>query len=213
MNDFFTHSLFNLVSIVAFLISIITLVISTMYIFKKKIAFQNSNSISVKDFKSDFKSDLNQISNKLKSKEKVISDLRTKLELKKSFEDELIKTIYEVESKENFDSKELLRELKLKLQNLGEIDKKQIVKNSTALDDKGMFQKELERLHPELSFQERTLCTYFRLHLSSKEIAVIEGITNGTVRVYKNKIKHKMGLNAEESLNQYLCNLSNKKAA
>lgn len=213
MNEFFNGSLFNLVSILAFFISVLTLVISSMYIFKKKIAFQNLNSISVKDFKPDFQSDFNQISNKLKSKEKVISDLRTKLELKKSFEEELIKTIYDVEAKENFDSRELLKELKLKLHNLGEIDKKQIVKNSTALDDKGMFQRELERLHPELSFQERTLCTYFRLHLSSKEISVIEGITNGTVRVYKNKIKHKMGLNSEESLNEYLCNLSNKKAA
>lgn len=209
MNDFFTHSLFNLVSIVALFISVITLFISTSYIVKKKVAFQSTGDLPGKEFKSD----VNQFNDKLKSKEKVISDLKTKLELKKSFEDELIKTIYEVEAKENFNSKELLNELKLKLQNLSEIDKKQLVKNSTALDDKGMFQRELERLHPELSYQERTLCTYFRLHLSSKEIAVIEGITNGTVRVYKNKIKHKIGLNQEESLNQYLCNLSNKKAA
>lgn len=209
MNDFFTHSLFNLVSIVALFISVITLVISTTYIFKKRMIFENSNMTPSKVIKSD----LNQFNDKIRSKEKVISDLKTKLELKKSFENELIKTIYEVESNDGYDTKVLLNELKLKLQNLTEIDKKQIVKNSTALDDKGLFQKELERIHPELSFQERTLCTYFRLHLSSKEIAVIEGITNGTVRVYKNKIKHKMGLSAEESLNEYLCNLSQKKAA
>jgi hypothetical protein len=209
MNEFFTHSLFNLVSIVALFISVITLVISTTYIFKKRMIFENSNMTPSKVIKSD----LNQFNDKIRSKEKVISDLKTKLELKKSFENELIKTIYEVESNDGYDTKVLLNELKLKLQNLTEIDKKQIVKNSTALDDKGLFQKELERIHPELSFQERTLCTYFRLHLSSKEIAVIEGITNGTVRVYKNKIKHKMGLSAEESLNEYLCNLSQKKAA
>lgn len=207
MNEFFTHGLFNLVSIVALFISVITLVISTTYIFKKRMIFENSNMTPSKVNKSD----LNQFNDKIRSKEKVISDLKTKLELKKSFENELIKTIYEVESKDGYDTKVLLNELKLKLQNLTEIDKKQIVKNSTALDDKGLFQKELERIHPELSFQERTLCTYFRLHLSSKEIAVIEGITNGTVRVYKNKIKHKMGLSAEESLNEYLCNLSQKK--
>jgi DNA-binding CsgD family transcriptional regulator len=206
MNDFFTHSFFNLISIVALFISIITLVISTTYITKKNMLYQNTNVLPAKEFKSD----LNQINDRLKSKEKIISDLKTKLELKKSFEDELIKTIYEVETKEGYDTKILLNELKLKLQNLTEIDKKQIVKNSTALDDKGLFQKELERMHPELNFQERKLCTYFRLHLSSKEIAVIEGITNGTVRVYKNKIKHKIGLSGEESLNEYLCNLSNK---
>jgi len=209
MNDFFNFSPFNIVSVLAFILSIISLVILLSTSFKKKFSIQNSSL----NASFDKKTDLNQINSKLKSKEKVISDLRTKLELKKSFEDELIKTIYEAEAKENFDSKILLNELKLKLQNLNEIDKKQIVKNSTTLDDKGKFQKELERLHPELNYQERILCTYFRLHLSSKEISVIEGITNGTVRVYKNKIKHKIGLNSEESLNEYLCNLSTTKAA
>jgi DNA-binding CsgD family transcriptional regulator len=209
MNDFFNFSPFNIVSVLAFILSIVSLVILSTNNFKKKFSIQNSSL----DSSFENKTDLNQINSKLKSKEKVISDLRTKLELKKSFEDELIKTIYEVESKENFDSKLLLNELKLKLQNLNEIDKRQIVKNSTTLDDKGKFQKELERLHPELNYQERILCTYFRLHLSSKEISVIEGITNGTVRVYKNKIKHKIGLNSEESLNEYLCNLSTIKVA
>jgi DNA-binding CsgD family transcriptional regulator len=209
MNDFFNFSPFNIVSVLAFILSIVSLVILSTNNFKKKFSIKNSSLAS--SFEN--KTELNQINSKLKSKEKVISDLRTKLELKKSFEDELIKTIYEVESKENFDSKLLLNELKLKLQNLNEIDKRQIVKNSTTLDDKGKFQKELERLHPELNYQERILCTYFRLHLSSKEISVIEGITNGTVRVYKNKIKHKIGLNSEESLNEYLCNLSTNKVA
>lgn len=209
MNDFFNNSLFNLVSIVTLFISVLTLVLSTTYIFKKKFELQNPKFV----FQKVDNSDIKQINDKLKSKEKVISDLRTKLELKKSFEDELIKTIFEVETKDNFDSKVLLNDLKLKLQNLNEIDKKQIVKSSTVLDDKGLFQKALEQFHPELNYQERTLCTYFRLHLSSKEISVIEGITHGTVRVYKNKIKHKIGLNSEESLNEYLCNLTNKKAA
>ena len=209
MNDFFNNSLFNIISIVALFTSVLTLVLSTNYILKKKVEFQNPELTSPRSVNLNS----NQFNDKLKSKEKIISDLRTKLELKKSFEDELIKTIYEVEAKENFDSKDLLNELKLKLQNLSEIDKKQIVKNSTALDDKGLFQKALEQFHPELSYQERILCSYFRLHLSSKEISVIEGITNGTVRVYKNKIKHKIGLNTEESLNEYLCNFTTNKTA
>jgi DNA-binding CsgD family transcriptional regulator len=116
-----------------------------------------------------------------------------------------------VESKDNFDSKQLLNEIKIKLQNLNEIDKKQLSKNAIVLEDKELFQKELERLHPELSYQERLLCTYFRLNLSSKEISVIEGITNGTVRVYKNKIKNKIGLSTDESLIDYLCTISIKK--
>ena len=101
MNDFFNFSPFNIVSVLAFILSILSLVILSTNNFKKKFSIQNSSLAT--SFES--KTDLNQINSKLKSKEKVISDLRTKLELKKSFEDELIKTIYEVESKENFDSK------------------------------------------------------------------------------------------------------------
>jgi len=206
MSEFLNNNLFT---IVAILITLFTLGLSITYILKRKVEFQKSSLSSTKDVNTDF----TQINDKLKSKEKVISDLRTKLELKKLVEYELIKTIYEAEAKENFDSTDLINELKLKLLNLSEIDKKHIVKNSTALDDKGLFQKALEQFHPELSYQERILCTYFRLHLSSKEISVIEGITISTVRVYKNKIKQKMGLNAEESLNEYLCNFSTNKTA
>lgn len=203
MKDFFTDSFFNLISILALFISLITLFTS---ITKKKIYSKKTNVLPGKEFKSD----LNQIDIRLKNQEKLISDLKTNLELKKTFEDELIKTIYEVESMEEQDTKLLLTELKFKLQNLTEINKKQNIKNSTALDNRGLFQKELVRIHPELNFQERKLCTYFRLHLSSKEIAVIEGVTNATVREYKNKIKDIIGLSAEESLNEYLCNLSIK---
>ena len=114
MNDFFYTNLFNIFSVVALLISIFTLVLSTNFILKRKVENKNSGLVSTKDANTDF----TQINEKLKSKEKVISDLRTKLDLKKSVEDELIKTIYEVEAKENFDSKDLLNDLKLKLQNL-----------------------------------------------------------------------------------------------
>jgi hypothetical protein len=209
MSDFFNNNLFNILLIVAILISVFALILSTNFILKRKVEIKNSDLGSKKDINTDSRI----IEDKLKKEEKVIADLNTKLELKKTFDDELIKTIYEVDAKENFDSKDLVKELKLKLLNLSEIDKKHIVKNSTALDYKGLFQKALEQFHPELSYKERILCTYFRLHLSTKEISVIEGITIGTVRIYKNKIKQKMGLNAEESLNEYLCNFSTNKTA
>ena len=106
MNDFYNFSPFNIVSVLAFILSIVSLVILSNKNFKNKFSTQNSSL----DASFDNKTDINQINSKLKSKEKLISDLRTKLELKKSFEDELIKTIYEVEAKENFDSK-LLQEI------------------------------------------------------------------------------------------------------
>ena len=208
MNDFFSSYLFKVLSAFAILISIASLVVFVIFIFRRK-AKNNNNKVI---YHSDKKvMDVEYYHNKIVTKEKEISDLQIKLDLKKSFEGDLIKTINDVVSKDNFDSKQLLNELKIKLQNLNEIDKKQLSKSAIVLEDKELFQKELERLHPELSYQERLLCTYFRLNLSSKEISVIEGITNGTVRVYKNKIKNKIGLSTDESLIDYLCNISIKK--
>ena len=210
MNAVFTPSLFNFVSVFVLIVSVVTLVLSTEYLMKKEFVMelnQGDESISIKD------KDIKQQSEKLLNKERRIADLRIKLELKKFYEEELIKTISEVETNENFNSKILVSKLKQKLINLGNFDRKQLTKNSSALDENSFFQKELQRLHPELSFQERMLCSYFRLHLSARDIGEMEGITNGTVRVYKTKIKYKMKLTHEESLNQYLCNLKENKAA
>jgi len=165
----------------------------------------NSNNINELDF--------NLYSERMLNKERQISDLKIKLELKQSFEEELINTLIEVEEFENFDTKILLDELKEKLKNLQCIDKKQLTKNPKDFGDKNIFKNNLELLHPDLSKFELALCTYFRMNLSSKEIGVIEGITPGTVRVYKTKIKYKMKLTHEDSLNQYLCNLKEIKAA
>jgi len=209
MNDLFNPSPTNLIAVIALLFSTASIVL-ILERQLKKLFFVNSNA-DIPDLEN--KLNFNQYSEKLVIKERQIADLKIKLEIKKSFEEELIKMITEVENNNLYDSKKFVDELKLKLINLNSIDKKKFAKESTIIDDKTVFLKELERLHIELSYQDRLLCTYFRMHLSSKEISVIEGITPGTVRVYKNKIKHKMGLRQEESLNQYLCNINTKKAA
>ncbi|KXH85890.1 helix-turn-helix transcriptional regulator [Chryseobacterium kwangjuense] len=47
---------------------------------------------------------------------------------------------------------------------------------------------------PFLTTQEKKFCVYYKLNLSSKEISLLEGVTEGTVRVYKTRIKNKMGI-------------------
>ena len=85
------------------------------------------------------------------------------------------------------------------------IDKKNVVLNFDKDKDQRDFDATLKQLYPQLSSQEIRLCTYFRLNLGSKEISMIEGsITPGSVRVYKNKIKNKIGLTAEDNLNDFL---------
>ena len=207
MNDFITNSQFNLVSIVALFISALTFVVSTVYLIKRNSNFQ-SLSLSTA-FVNDF--NLNFFNETLIEKEKEISDLRKQLILKQSIENDILKTINSSKDKGKLDSFELVNDLKSKLINFNHSLPSNKFK---ILDDKGIFKVKLEHLHPSLNYQDRLLCSYFRLHLSLKEIAKLEGITYGTVRVYKHKIKQKIGLSHEESLTEYLCRIEvNKEVA
>ena len=199
MTVFFSSNLFKILSFISLAFSILGLISILVYFSKKRHLKNNPKKVSKKNSKQEEVLNIE------------ISDLQIKLDLKKAFEEELIKTIHEAEATKNYNTKQLLNDLKLKIQNLNEIDKRNLTDSTNALEDREIFHKDLERTHPELTYHERELCTYFRLNLSSKEIAVIENITHGTVRVYKNKIKNKIGLSLQEDLNEYLISLSKKK--
>jgi len=206
MNDFINSSQFNLVSIVALFISLLTLVVSSLYLIKKDSNFPNLSLSST--FVNDNMSFFNET---LIEKEKEISDLRKQLVLKQSIENNILKSINSSKENGKLDSYELVNDLKSKLINFNLSLPSNKLK---VLDEKGIFQVKLEHLHPSLNYQDRLLCSYFRLHLSLKEIAALEGITYGTVRVYKHKIKQKIGLSHQESLTEYLCRIEvNKEVA
>jgi ATP/maltotriose-dependent transcriptional regulator MalT len=70
------------------------------------------------------------------------------------------------------------------------------------------FKKQVkERLlenFPELSEREILMCTYIVNGISSKEIGALLKLSNGTVRVYKNKLKTKLKVPNGFSLKQHL---------
>jgi len=206
MKDLFSVDFIRLFAILFLILMMLSVFIISFFVIRHRFA----KNYEVKQFS---KENSNTIVQKLYSKEKLISDLQMKLDIKKTFEDDLLKTINQIEIDENSISNELIKEIRSKINNLNQIDKKKIHKNAIGLEDKEIFQRTLERLHPDLTHQELILCSYFRMHLSSKEIGLIEGITSGTVRVYKNKIKNKIGLSHEERLNEYLCGITTKKVA
>ena len=57
---------------------------------------------------------------------------------------------------------------------------------------------------PELSEKEILMCTYIVNGISSKEIGALLKLSNGTVRVYKNKLKTKLMVPSGFSLKQHL---------
>ncbi|MCH5217363.1 MAG: hypothetical protein J1F07_02230 [Muribaculaceae bacterium] len=69
------------------------------------------------------------------------------------------------------------------------------------------FTKHLTELHPTLTVQEKRLCCYLKMGLSSKEIAPIFSISPKSVEMNRYRLRRKMGLEREDNLVEYLQNI------
>lgn len=69
------------------------------------------------------------------------------------------------------------------------------------------FIKNLNAKHPELSPTDLRLCAYLLIDLSPKEIANISNISPESVRKRKQRLRDKMGIEASNSLEEYLKSL------
>lgn len=70
------------------------------------------------------------------------------------------------------------------------------------------FVQELHQLHPDISDHDNRLCCFIRMGLSNAEIASILHITVNGVEQSKYRLKKKMDLDKDASLNDYIRNLS-----
>lgn len=66
------------------------------------------------------------------------------------------------------------------------------------------FMKHLHAKHPNLSNNERMMCAYLKMNLSTKEIAPLLNISVRGVETIRYRLRKKMGLGREESLTDYL---------
>ncbi|WP_034670371.1 helix-turn-helix transcriptional regulator [Chryseobacterium populi] len=105
------------------------------------------------------------------------------------------------------DSEQILKELFLKVNNLIQIDRRSYDLIIEGNIENKLFLEKLSVLCPTLTNTELKFCTYYRMNLSSKEISSLENTTNGTIRVYKTKIKSKLKLNKEDDLSCFLNNI------
>ena len=70
----------------------------------------------------------------------------------------------------------------------------------------GFFDK-LNALSPDLTPKDIRLCAYIRMNLSSKEIAIMLGISHRTVQGIKSRVRKKINLSSKEDLVKFLMNL------
>lgn len=69
------------------------------------------------------------------------------------------------------------------------------------------FMKKIKKRHPSLTSNDLRLCAYLRLNLSSKEIAPLFNISVKSVEVKRYRLRKKMNLDHDESLNNYILEL------
>lgn len=68
------------------------------------------------------------------------------------------------------------------------------------------FMKRLHAKHPDLSNNERMMCAYLKMNLSTKEIAPLLNISVRGVETIRYRLRKKLGLEREDSLTDYLNN-------
>lgn len=66
--------------------------------------------------------------------------------------------------------------------------------------------KRLHARHPDLSNNERMMCAYLKMNLSTKEIAPLLNISVRGVETIRYRLRKKFGLEREDSLTDYLSN-------
>jgi len=213
MATIISFSIFELFTFLAFFFSIVSMVILTYILIRRRNILTIAKKRIIK--KSQLKS--TQLETKLNgvvlSKEKEIKELKQLVLKYKDIESNLLNELILFEENSEKDYTSLLIKLRNQVTYVNSSEHTSTLKTVDINTDseKMIFSTSLKKKHSFLTDQEITLCTYFRNNIPSKEIALSEGITDGTVRVYKNKIKNKIGLSQMDSLNEYLNNIPIKK--
>jgi FixJ family two-component response regulator len=66
------------------------------------------------------------------------------------------------------------------------------------------FYERLDKNHPDLTPTEKKICTFLKMNLNSKEIAVLLLSTPASIEVTRAKIRKKLGLDHFQSLPEYI---------
>ncbi len=134
--------------------------------------------------------------------------LMTNIKIKQKTEADFLKKIKEFKRRKDSSFDQLINELQISVNNLMDIDRKMIDEDMPVLEQNQVFLDKLKLLHPNLTENELIYCNYFLSGLSAKEIGFLNNQSDVSVRVFKNKIKKKMGLERDILLDDYLASVN-----
>ncbi|NIF06806.1 tetratricopeptide repeat protein [Chryseobacterium sp. Tr-659] len=133
-----------------------------------------------------------------------INNLHLNLNLKVETEKAFLENLKKIKKSKNMDMEEVLKDLFFKINNLIEIDNGSNELIDESSKENKLFLDKLSTRFPFLTQQDKKFCVYFKLNLSSKEVSLLENIKDASARVYKTRIKTKMGLDRDTDLYTFL---------
>lgn len=140
----------------------------------------------------------------LANKKKDLTDMSLAISMRRAFATEVLNRIKEIQALENREKGQALKtmvyELTHKL-NAGK-NTELIFENVDQVNSE--FFTNLEKAFPNLTKTEKALCSLLRLNLSNKEIAEIRNVNPSAVKMGKNRLRKKLGLEAGADLNAFL---------
>lgn len=143
----------------------------------------------------------------LQAQDEKIKNMHLNFNLKKETEKAILDKLKKIRKSKIVNAEEILKDLYLDINNLLQIGRKNYDITQDSSTENEQFITSISKRCPQLTRQELKFCIYFKLRLNSKEIALLEKMSEGTVRVYKTKIKTKLGLQKNENLNDFLENI------
>ena len=136
-----------------------------------------------------------------------IQSLHHNLSLKIQTERAFLERLKQLKRNEKTNSEEIIKSLQFQITNLLKIDSKDSPLLSENHESVSKFSEKLLALSPDLTPKELKLCLYFRMDVTTKEIAILLNSSDGSIRVYKTKIKNKLKLDKDDDLAIYLRSL------
>ena len=140
----------------------------------------------------------------LRFQEEKIKNFHLLLNLKTQTEKTFVESLKKIRKSKDANAEDVVKDLLIRVKNLMNLDSKSIDFVNESSAENQLFINKLSEQFPALTKNDLKFCIYFRLGLASKEISLLENITEASARVYKTKIKSKMNLPKETALTDYL---------
>lgn len=131
------------------------------------------------------------IRQKLITRELENSQLNLNLIVKNEAEQAFLYELKRLKRKRGASTEEVISDLQIKITQLLEFDKRSNFKDIISKEKESMI-NEIGRLCPNLTNLEQKLIMYFSLDMKTKEIASLLDMSEGSIRVYKNRIRKKV---------------------